>query len=126
MYQDAIIAAAGAAEAVSSDPFDRLISGFDLGSREAENLFARLVAGELNEAAIAALLVSLRIKGETINELTGAARALQAAAVPFDTPDYQFADSCGTGADGSGTINVSTAVAFVVAASGLPVAKHGN
>jgi anthranilate phosphoribosyltransferase len=126
MYQDAIIAAAAAAEEVSSDPFDRLMAGYDLSSAEAECLFARLVAGDLNETAIAALLVSLRIKGETTNELTGAARALQAAAMPFETPDYLFADSCGTGADGSGTINVSTAVAFVAAACGLPIAKHGN
>ena len=126
MYQDAIIAAAGAAEEVSADPFDRLMAGFDLSSREAETLFASLVSGELNETAIAALLVSLRIKGETTNELTGAARALQAAAVPFERPDYLFADSCGTGADGSGTVNVSTAVAFVAAACGLPIVKHGN
>ena len=126
MYQDTIIAAANAAEHVSTDPLDRLMAGHDLSSSEAECLFARLVVGELNEAAIAALLVSLRIKGETTNELTGAARALRTAAVPFARPDYQFADSCGTGADGSGTINVSTAVAFVAATCGLPIAKHGN
>jgi anthranilate phosphoribosyltransferase len=126
MYQDNIIAAAGLAQPLPSDPFDRLMAGHDLNSAEAESLFGELVRGTLNEAAIAALLVSLRGKGETTAELTGAARALQAAALPFERPDYLFADSCGTGADGSGTINVSTAVAFVAAACGLPVAKHGN
>jgi anthranilate phosphoribosyltransferase len=58
--------------------------------------------------------------------MIGAARALSAAAEPFDRPDYLFADCCGTGGDGSGLINVSTATAFVAAAAGLPIAKHGN
>ena len=76
--------------------------------------------------SIAAMLIALKIKGETADELIGAARALRAADAPFERPDYLFADSCGTGGDGSGTINLSTAVAFVAAAAGLPVAKHGN
>jgi anthranilate phosphoribosyltransferase len=66
------------------------------------------------------------MKGETADEMIGAARGLFAAALPFDRPDYLFADCCGTGGDSSGLINVSTAVAFVAAACGLPVAKHGN
>ena len=103
-----------------------LYEGRSLDERTAERLFAALVRGELAEPSIAAMLISLRLKGETAEELTGAARALRAAATPFDRPDYSFADSCGTGGDGSGSINVSTAVAFVAAASGLPVAKHGN
>ena len=72
------------------------------------------------------MLIALRLKGEATDELIGAARALRAADAAFDRPDYLFADSCGTGGDGSGTINLSTAVAFVAAAAGLPVAKHGN
>jgi anthranilate phosphoribosyltransferase len=72
------------------------------------------------------MLVALRMKGETAEEMMGAALGLFAAAQPFDRPDYLFADCCGTGGDSSGSINISTAVAFVAAACGLPIAKHGN
>jgi anthranilate phosphoribosyltransferase len=109
-----------------SAPLARLCAGESLLSRESEALFQALVAGELGEPEIAALLIALKVKGETKDELIGAARALRSAALPFDRPDYLFADSCGTGGDASGTINLSTAVAFVAAAAGLPVAKHGN
>jgi anthranilate phosphoribosyltransferase len=104
----------------------RLYAGESLAEFEAEALFAELVAGRLPEPAIAAMLIALRLKGESAEELTGAARALRAADVDFPRPDYLFADSCGTGGDGSASINVSTAVAFAAAAAGLPVAKHGN
>ena len=104
----------------------RLCGGDSLTAGQSELLFQALVAGELGEAEIAALLIALKVKGETGDELIGAARALRAAALPFDRPDYLFADSCGTGGDGSRTINLSTAVAFVAAAAGLPIAKHGN
>lgn len=104
----------------------RLYTGESLTEAEAETLFGEIVAGRLPEPAIAAMLVALRLKGETAAELTGAARALRAADADFPRPDYLFADSCGTGGDGSASINVSTAVAFTAAAAGLPVAKHGN
>src|SRR3712207_6421960 len=104
----------------------RLYGGGHLDSGEAEALFGSLVAGTLPEPSIAAMLIALRLKGETSDELTGAARALRAADEYFPRPDYPFADTCGTGGDGSGSINVSTAVAFVAAAAGLPIAKHGN
>jgi anthranilate phosphoribosyltransferase len=113
-------------DAVAEDALARLYSGTDLSQAETEALFALLVAGHLPEPAIAAMLIALKLKGETADELTGAARALRAADADFPRPDYLFADSCGTGGDGSGTINLSTAVAFVAAAAGLPVAKHGN
>ncbi|HEY0113635.1 MAG TPA: anthranilate phosphoribosyltransferase [Allosphingosinicella sp.] len=103
-----------------------LYAGQSLSEAEAEALFTDLVAGRLPEVAIAGMLIALRLKGETAAELTGAARALRAADEYFPRPDYLFADSCGTGGDGSASINVSTAVAFVAAAAGLPVAKHGN
>lgn len=105
---------------------ERLYLGEDLSETDAETLFTALVEGRLDDPAIAAMLVALKIKGETTAELTGAARALRAADRDFARPDYLFADSCGTGGDGSGTINLSTAVAFVTAAAGLPIAKHGN
>jgi len=104
----------------------RLCGGESLSSDDTQLLFEALVAGQLGEPEIAALLIALKVKGETFDELIGAARALRAAALPFDRPDYLFADSCGTGGDASGTINLSTAVAFVAAAAGLPIAKHGN
>ena len=104
----------------------RLFGGETLAEADAEHLFGELVGGRLSEPAIAAMLIALRFKGETAGEMIGAARALRAADAPFPRPDYLFADTCGTGGDGSSLINVSTAVAFVAAAAGLPVAKHGN
>jgi anthranilate phosphoribosyltransferase len=104
----------------------RLLDGGDLVRGEARALFGRIVEGALNEPLMAAAFVALRVKGETAEELTGAALALRDAARPFPTPSYLFADSCGTGGDFSGSINVSTAAGIVAAACGLPVVKHGN
>ncbi|MCA1654748.1 MAG: anthranilate phosphoribosyltransferase [Sphingomicrobium sp.] len=108
------------------NPLPKLLTGEDLPAEDSEHLFERLVLGKLEPAEIAGMLVALRMKGETAEEMIGAAQALCAAALPFDRPDYIYADCCGTGGDGSGLINVSTATAFVAAACGLPVAKHGN
>jgi anthranilate phosphoribosyltransferase len=123
---------AAAAPALPADhgpvpnPLPKLLSGEDLPIEDAEHLFERLVLGRLEPAEIAGMLIALRMKGETADEMIGAAHALSAAAQPFERPPYLFADCCGTGGDGSGLINVSTAAAFVAAACGLPVAKHGN
>lgn len=108
------------------NPLPRLLEGEDLALEDSEHLFERLVLGKLEPAEIAGMLVALRMKGETAPEMMGAARGLFAAAQPFERPDYLFADCCGTGGDASGSINISTAVAFVAAAAGLPIAKHGN
>lgn len=108
------------------NPLPKLLAGEDLSTDESRHLFERLVLGRLEPAEIAGMLIALRMKGETADEMIGAAHALSAAAEPFDRPDYLFADCCGTGGDGSGLINVSTATAFVAAAVGLPIAKHGN
>lgn len=116
----------GRDESVAEDALGRLYAGESLSEGEAEGLFGALVEGALDEPTIAAMLIALRLKGATVEELTGAARALRAADAHFERPDYLFADTCGTGGDGSGSINVSTAAAFVAAAAGLPVAKHGN
>src|SRR6478672_9796349 len=108
------------------NPLPKLLNGEDLPVEDSEHLFERLVLGKLEPAEIAGMLIALRMKGETTEEMIGAARGLFAAATPFERPDYLFADCCGTGGDGSGLINVSTATAFVAVACGLPVAKHGN
>ncbi len=108
------------------NPMPRLLDGHDLAIEESLHLFERLVLGKLEPGEIGGMLVALRMKGETADEMIGAAKALANAAQPFDRPDYLYADCCGTGGDGSGLINVSTATAFVAAACGLPVAKHGN
>ena len=104
----------------------RLLAGEDLTTSEAEAVFVHIVEGGMPEPLMAAAFVALRMKGETAEELTGAALALRAAAKPFPSPDYLFADSCGTGGDCSGSINVSTAAGLITAACGLPVVKHGN
>ena len=109
-----------------ANPLPRLLAGEDLTTEDADHLFERLVLGRLEPAEIAGMLIALRMKGETAEEMIGAARALSAAATPFERPDYLFADCCGTGGDASGMINVSTATAFVASAAGLPIAKHGN
>jgi anthranilate phosphoribosyltransferase len=108
------------------NPLPKLLTGEDLPIEDSEHLFERLVLGKLEAAEIAGMLIALRMKGETADEMIGAARALSAAALPFERPDYLYADCCGTGGDGSGLINVSTATAFVAVACGLSVAKHGN
>lgn len=104
----------------------RLLEGDDLDRSSARELFRTIVEGSLSEPLMAAAFVALRVKGETADELIGAAEALRAAAKPFPAPGHLFADSCGTGGDFSGSINVSTAAGLVAAACGLPVVKHGN
>src|SRR5688572_16058884 len=130
MYLDHDLPLAVPADAAPATPAEEaltaLYAGCSLGRSEAEHLFGELVEGRLGEPMIAAMLVALRLKGESTDELIGAARALRAADADFPRPDYLFADCCGTGGDGSGTINVSTAAAFAAAAAGLPIAKHGN
>jgi anthranilate phosphoribosyltransferase len=103
-----------------------LLDGKDLDRSSSRLLFELIVEGSLSEPLMAAAFVALRVKGETSEELIGAAQALRSAAQPFPTPSYLFADSCGTGGDFSGSINVSTCAGLVAAACGLPVVKHGN
>jgi len=105
---------------------DSICRGIHLSRTQASDVFGTLVAGDLDPVQISALLVALRAKGEQPEEIAGAAQALRDSAAPFPRPGYRFADSCGTGGDGAGTINISTAVALVAAEMGIPVAKHGN
>ncbi|MFQ6370495.1 anthranilate phosphoribosyltransferase [Shewanella sp. YIC-542] len=105
---------------------EQLYAGHSLSRRQTQALFTPLIAGELSEAAISALLVALKIKGETIDEISGAADALLAAAKPFPQSGSGVIDIVGTGGDGHNTINISTTACFVAAAAGAKVAKHGN
>ncbi|MBW2276070.1 MAG: anthranilate phosphoribosyltransferase [Deltaproteobacteria bacterium] len=105
---------------------DSICRGVHLSHAQASDVFGTLVAGDLDPVQISALLVALRAKGEQPEEIAGAAQALRDSAVSFPRPDYRFADSCGTGGDGAGTINISTTVAVVAAEMGIPLAKHGN
>ena len=98
----------------------------DLGADEMHDTIAAIMSGEVSHMQIAALLVALALKGETAEEIAGAAAAMRSYAVPVRTARSDAMDVCGTGGDGSGTFNISTAVAFVVAGADVPVAKHGN
>ena len=105
----------------------RLALGETLSEAEAEAAFGIVMSGEATPAQIAGLLMAMRVRRETVAELTGAVRAMlgRMAAVPLP-PDLDAIDVCGTGGDHAGTLNVSTAVTFVLAGAGVPVAKHGN
>lgn len=96
-----------------------------LTEQQAEEVFGAVLDGTTSEAEIARFLVALSDRGETGAEIAGAARALRARLIPIDAPPGAI-DVCGTGGDGHHTLNVSTAVSLVVAAAGVPVAKHGN
>ncbi len=104
---------------------DQLLSGQDLDASTMEDLFGAIMDGELDHAQVAGLLVALRAKGESGTEVAAAARAMRARALRVAAPGGAI-DTCGTGGDGAETINISTASAFVAAAGGVPVAKHGN
>lgn len=104
----------------------RVMAGGHLTQAETQSLFGQLMDGELSETMKAALLVALAMKGEVADEIAGAALSMRARVrrIPHQVADV--VDTCGTGGDGRGTFNVSTAAALVAAAAGVPIAKHGN
>lgn len=100
-------------------------AGQSLTEQQAEDAFEIIMSGDASPVQIASFLTALAVRGETVAELTGAARIMRSKALPVAAPPDAI-DTCGTGGDASGTVNISTAVAIVVAACGVPVAKHGN
>jgi anthranilate phosphoribosyltransferase len=100
-------------------------AGRRLSEEEAELAFDIIMSGNATPSQMGGFLMALRVRGETVEEITGAARTMRAKAVPIVAPPGTI-DTCGTGGDASGTYNISTATALVVAACGVPVAKHGN
>jgi anthranilate phosphoribosyltransferase len=99
--------------------------GRSLSESEAEAAFDIIMSGDATPSQMGAFLMALRVRGETVEEIAGAARIMRAKAVPIDAPPGTI-DTCGTGGDASGSFNISTASALVVAGCGVPVAKHGN
>jgi anthranilate phosphoribosyltransferase len=105
---------------------EQLYAAKSLSSEQSQAFFERVVQGEVDPVILSSVLTALKMKGETAQEITGAANALLAQATAFPRPNYDFTDIVGTGGDGLGTINISTASAFVAAACGLKVCKHGS
>lgn len=105
---------------------NQLLEGQSLSMEQAEGVMAQVMAGEATPAQIAGFLIALRVKGETVEEISGCAKAMRQAAVKVTPRQASLVDTCGTGGDRSGTFNISTTAAFVAAGAGLRVAKHGN
>src|SRR5262252_5299255 len=99
--------------------------GRGLSEAQAEAAFDIIMSGNATPSQMGAFLMALRVRGETVEEITGAARIMRTKAIQVDAPPGTI-DTCGTGGDASGSFNISTASALVVAGCGVPVAKHGN
>jgi len=106
----------------------KIVEGVNLTEEEAHQAMGMLMEGGVTAAQIGSFLTGLRMKGETVEEITGFARAMREKSVQIHVRGQEdlIADTCGTGGDGQGTFNISTAVAIVAAGGGLVVAKHGN
>lgn len=107
------------------EAINMLVSGIDLSESETAECMREIMEGKATDSQIGAFLTALRIKGETVGEITGAAKIMRDKAAHIKAPK-DVLDTCGTGGDMSHTFNISTTTAFVVAAAGVPVAKHGN
>lgn len=114
------------AEMSCSEILKTVIAGRDLSREQAEAAFNQIMDGAWSEVQIAALLVAMATKGESVDEITGAASAMRAHSVKIETGGREVIDTCGTGGTGLNTLNISTAAALVAAGAGAVVAKHGN
>ncbi len=111
---------------MESRALERLVQGEDLSKDEARNLMKSILDGRLDEPVTASILTALKMKGETADEIVGFAQAVRDAQITVNPGVAPVVDTCGTGGDRKGTFNISTTTAFVVAACGVYVAKHGN
>ncbi len=105
---------------------EKISTQIHLNEEESSQVMDIILSGEVSSEEIAAFLVAMRTKGETVEELTGFVKAMRKAAIQVDVDAENAVDLCGTGGDKSGTFNISTAAMFVVAGAGVPVLKHGN
>src|SRR5246500_2722920 len=103
----------------------RVATGATLSREEAASAFNSMMSGEATPSQMGGLLMALRVRGETVDEITGAVSAMRSKMLRVTAPP-DAVDIVGTGGDGSGSVNVSTCAAFIVAGAGVPVAKHGN
>lgn len=108
------------------EQLDKVIAGESLTFDETYNVMYSIMSGNENNSKIASLLTALKIKGETAEEVAGFVKTMREKVIPIKCENEKVIDVCGTGGDGSGTFNISTAVSFVVAGAGVSVAKHGN
>lgn len=106
--------------------FEALYEGQSLKQTQSYDIFSDVMRGNIGSCELSALLIALKLKGETSQEIAGAAQAMRDNALAFERPDYDFSDLVGTGGDGHNTINISSAAAVVAASCGIKVAKHGN
>lgn len=107
------------------ESLELIVGGLDLSEADMAECMTEIMEGRATDAQIAAFLTALRLKGETVPEITGAARIMRQKATRIDSPEGTL-DTCGTGGDMAGTFNISTTTAIVIASMGVPVAKHGN
>ncbi|MBW2710626.1 MAG: anthranilate phosphoribosyltransferase, partial [Deltaproteobacteria bacterium] len=104
----------------------KIVQRNDLTEPQMAQMITDIFSGNVTEAQIGAMMAALATKGETFEELAGAARAMRRKALRIQAPGATVVDTCGTGGDGAQTFNISTTTAFVVAGCGVTVAKHGN
>ena len=108
-----------------AEAIEQLLAGTPLTREQARDVMDQVMAGEATPVQVAGVLIALRAKGETVEEMAGFVDSMRAHATPLELPADAI-DTCGTGGDRTGTFNISTAAALVAAGAGIPVAKHGN